>query len=69
MKVIGFKRNATPTGGAAVAVLSHYGVVWVDAHNFFAGLAAPSRREAIRAVEAAPYGRSYYCSVGSSCFE
>ncbi len=69
MVVIGFKRNATPTGGVAVAVATSYGLAWVDAHNFFAGRAAPSRREAIRAVQAAPYGRSYYCSVFGGCFE
>jgi hypothetical protein len=71
MKVIGFKRNATPTGGVAVAVATSYGLVWVDAHNFFAGRRTPvSRREAIRAVQAAPYGRSYYSSAPAGrCYE
>jgi hypothetical protein len=71
MKVIGFKRNATPTGGIAIAVSCNYGTAWVDAHNFFAGRRTPvSRREAIRAVQAAPYGRSYYCSAPAGrCYE
>ena len=70
MKVVGFKRGATPTGGAAVAVACNYGLVWVDAHNFFPGRRSPaSRRETIRAAQAAPYGRSYYCSVGGHCYE
>jgi len=71
MKVIGFKRNATPTEGMAVAVSSNYGLVWVDTHNFFLGRRTPiSRREAIRAVKAAPYGRCYYSSAPAGrCYE
>lgn len=71
MKVIGFKRCATPTGGAAVAVATSYGLVWIDTHNFFVGRRTPvSRREAIRAAQAAPYGRSYRCSAPAGrCYE
>ena len=71
MKVIGYKRNAAPSGGAAVAVATSYGLVWVSTHNFFAGRKTPvSRREAIRAVQAAPYGRSYYSSAPAGrCYE
>lgn len=64
MKVIGFKRNATPTGGIAVAVATNYGMVWVDTHKWFAGRRTPvSRREAIRAARCAPYGKFYPCSL------
>jgi len=71
MRVIKFQRNATPMGGMAVAVATNYGLVWVDAHNFFAGRRTPvSRREAISAVKAAPYGRSYYSSAPAGrCYE
>lgn len=68
MVVIGFKRNAAPHG-SAVRVMANYGAVWVDVHLMFAGHPAPSRREAIRAVQAAPYGRSYSCSINGGCFE
>ena len=70
MKVIKFKRGATPMGGAAVAVACNYGIAWVDAHAWFAGRRTPiSRREIINAAKAAPYGQSYYCSVGGHCYE
>ena len=70
MKVIGFKRNAAPMGGLAVAVATSTGKVWVDAHQWFAGRRTPvSRREAIRAVKAAPYGSSYYSAPEGRAYE
>lgn len=70
MIVIGFKRNATPMGGMAVAVATSRGEVWVDAHRWFVGRRTPvSRREAIKAVKAAPYGLSYYSAPAGRAYE
>jgi hypothetical protein len=62
MKVVGFKRNATPSGVSAVAVVTDRGVVWLDGHRFCIGeRGAPvSRRKLIQRVQAAPYGKFYY---------
>jgi hypothetical protein len=70
MRVIGFKRNATPMGGMALAVATSKGEVWVDAHQWFAGRRTLiSRRKAIKAVKTAPYGLSYYSAPAGRAYE
>ena len=72
MKVIGFKAKGGTSGIGAVQVQSNYGPVWIDPYRplFVCRRDHISRREIIKAVKAAPYGRVYYTSmVGSLCFD
>ena len=72
MKVIGYKAGGGTSGIGAVLVRSNYGPVWVDPYSkFFAGRRDHiPRREIIRAVKAAPYGKVYRVSgVGGACYE
>jgi hypothetical protein len=72
MKVIGFEAKGGCAGIGAVRVLTNYGPVWIDPYSsFFAGRRdLISRREILKAVKAAPYGRVYYTSgVGSTCYD